>query len=165
LTEARQVGRGQQVAVLGYPLGDLFGGGLKLTTGVISATPEIGNNNHLVLDARVNPGNSGGPLCDAFGNVVGLVTAKSYGGFSVDSYGLALPCQELDAFLKKHLKNYKPATAGAKKLAWDEVDQQVSGSVLMILKAPAKPKPLPPRNRARGGGNPLPAPLEPDDFP
>src|SRR5207253_1333082 len=84
----RAANRGEQVMALGFPLGDVFGSGLKLTTGVISATPEAGNNQMLILDARVNPGNSGGPLCDSFANVIGLVTAKSFTGGRIDSYGM-----------------------------------------------------------------------------
>src|SRR5207237_6155773 len=94
----RMVSRGEKVAAFGYPLGDKVGAGLKLTTGVVSGLPEKGNNNMLVLDAKVNPGNSGGPLCDAFGNVVGVVTAKSFSTRTVESYGMALPGSDLDAF-------------------------------------------------------------------
>ena len=54
----------------------------------------------LLLDLKINPGNSGGPLCDAAGNVVGMVTAESIGGNTVESYGLALPAPDLDAFLQ-----------------------------------------------------------------
>jgi hypothetical protein len=107
------VGRGEEVAAFGYPLGDWLGGQVKLTRGVISAVPEPGNENHLLLDAKVNPGNSGGPLCDLSGNVVGLVSAKSRAGGAIDSYGLALPAADLDAFLKKHIKGV-PADPAAR---------------------------------------------------
>lgn len=136
----REVGRGEQVAVLGFPLGDWYGRGLKLTTGVVSATPEIGNRNMLILDARVNPGNSGGPLCDAFGNVVGLVTAKSYADFRIESYGMALPAGDLDRFLAQHVKARKFEAGRSKRLPWDEIDRMISPSVVMILKAPLKPR-------------------------
>lgn len=137
-TAPRMVNRGEAVAVFGYPLGDLFGAGLKLTTGVVSAPPEQGNNNLLILDVRVNPGNSGGPLCDAFGTIIGLVNARSFGG-----YGMALPGQDIDPFLRKHLKDYKPDAPSTKKIGWDDVDRIVSPSVVMILKAPAQAPAVP----------------------
>lgn len=133
---AKPVNRGQKVAVLGFPLGDSVGSGLKLTTGVVSGTPEQGTKNMLLLDAKVNPGNSGGPLCDAAGNVVGMVTAKSFTGRNIDSYGMALPAAELEDFLRKHLNDYAATAARDKPMEWDEVDRLVSPSVLMVLKAP-----------------------------
>jgi S1-C subfamily serine protease len=136
IAPARALGRGEQVAALGFPLGDYVGSGLKLTTGVVSALPEPGNGYMVMLDARVNPGNSGGPLCDASGKVIGMITAKSFGGGFIDSYGMALPGADLDSFLKKHLKNYHTAPADPKKLAWEDVDRLVSPSVLMVLKVP-----------------------------
>jgi S1-C subfamily serine protease len=134
LAAGRQVHRGERVAALGYSLGEFVGAGLKLTTGVVSALPELGNGLMIVLDAKVNPGNSGGPLCDAGGNVVGMITAKSISYENVESYGMALPARDLEAFLKKNLKNYQPAAAEPKPLQWDEIDRLVSGSVFMITK-------------------------------
>ena len=135
VTGERLVGRGERVAAFGYPLGEAVGSGLKLTTGVVSGTPERGTSNMLVLDAKVNPGNSGGPLCDSFGNVIGMVTAKSIASGNIESYGMAVPAPELDGFLKKHLPDYQPAAARARSLQWDEVDRLVSPAVLMVLKA------------------------------
>jgi putative serine protease PepD len=137
LAAGRQVNRGERVAALGYPLGDFVGTGLKLTTGVVSALPEFGNGLMIVLDAKVNPGNSGGPLCDASGNVIGMITAKTSKSIShgdIESYGMALPASDLEAFLKKNLKNYQPTAAEPKPLQWDEVDRLVSGSIFMITK-------------------------------
>jgi S1-C subfamily serine protease len=46
---------------------------------------------HLQLDARVNPGNSGGPALDSAGRVVGLVTLK----WNAEGIGMALPIDYL----------------------------------------------------------------------
>jgi S1-C subfamily serine protease len=133
----RPLQRGEQVAAFGYPLGESLGSGLKLTKGVVSAITDEDNVPGLLLDIRVNPGNSGGPLCDARGNVVGLVTAKSLAGMRVDSYGMARPAQSLTTFLQQHLKTYKPVSARTRKLEWQAVDHLVNTSVVMVLKAPA----------------------------
>lgn len=127
-------GRGKSVAAFGYPLGDTLGAGLKLTRGIISSTPEASNNSMLVLDCRINPGNSGGPLCDQQGNVIGMVTAK-FGGFQIDSYGMALPGPDLQAFLKKHIPGYRPiVNRNRRRLEWDELDPLIAPSVLMVVK-------------------------------
>jgi S1-C subfamily serine protease len=150
LSAERPLARGESVAALGYPLGDAVGSDLKLTTGVVSSLPEPGNQNMVVLDARVNPGNSGGPLCDAYGNVVGIVTAK-VGGAGLDSYGMALPAKDLESFLRKYVNDYKAAEPSAQKKAWNEVDKEVSPSVVMILQArPADDEEGAPRRRSRG---------------
>lgn len=130
------LGRGAAVSAFGFPLGDVLGGGLKLTTGVISALPNKESEEMYLLNCEVNPGNSGGPLCDMHGQVVGIVSAKSFSSKGVESYGMALPAEVAIAYLKEHLPGYQPpAGAAAAKLdGWDKVDQLVSPSVLMIIK-------------------------------
>ncbi len=136
LAEAH-VGRGAKVAAFGFPLGDVLGRGLKLTTGVVSALPDPDEENMYLLDCRVNPGNSGGPLCDQYGRVVGMVTAKSGLSQNVDSYGMALPANVLHAFLEKSLPGWTPLVMeNTDRLEWDEVDRAVSSSVLMVVKKP-----------------------------
>jgi S1-C subfamily serine protease/thioredoxin-related protein len=143
LVAKRTVNRGEAVAVLGFPLGDMVGSGLKLTTGVVSATPEAGNDNKLVLDARVNFGNSGGPLLDAHGSVIGVVSAKSFGGFQIESYGLAIPAPQVEAFLQKHLKEYRPVEPPKETIGWQEVNNRVSPSVLMVIHVSKTPPKVP----------------------
>lgn len=127
--------RGAAVGTLGFPLGEMVGSGIKLTTGVVSATAEQTTNGMILLDCRVNPGNSGGPLCDRYGNVVGLVTAKSLSGFGIDSYGMALPASAVRDFLEKHLPGHKAQESGAEELPWDEIDRRIAPSVVMVLKS------------------------------
>lgn len=129
----RPIERAEVVAAWGYPGGSLLGGGLKFTQGAISSIPERGTGQMLLLDVKINPGNSGGPLCDIHGNVIGMVTAKTGASRTFESYGMAIPAKDLEGFLTKHLKSYKSGVASRKPLKWDQVDRQVSPSVLMIL--------------------------------
>ena len=75
--EGRGARIGDKVAVAGYPLRGLLSDGLSMTFGNISALAGIGNDSRLYqISAPVNPGNSGGPLLDSAGNIVGIVTSK-----------------------------------------------------------------------------------------
>lgn len=68
---------GEDCFVLGYPLISSMGKEIKLTTGVISSkTGFEGNIAQYQISAPVQPGNSGGPLFDKNGNIIGIVQAK-----------------------------------------------------------------------------------------
>lgn len=71
---------GTDVFVLGYPLITTMGEDIKLTTGVISSKSGfMGDVSQYQISAPVQPGNSGGPLFDNRGNVIGIVSAKHIG--------------------------------------------------------------------------------------
>jgi len=68
---------GDDVVVAGFPLPTVLQNGLNITTGNISAMSGLGSNAALMqITAPVQPGNSGGPLLDLAGNVVGVVVSK-----------------------------------------------------------------------------------------
>jgi S1-C subfamily serine protease len=68
---------GEPVTAAGYPLQDILGNGLNITTGNISALAGIGGDRRqLQISAPVQPGNSGGALLDANGRLVGVVVAR-----------------------------------------------------------------------------------------
>ena len=68
---------GDDVFVLGYPMTNTMGQEIKLTDGIISAMSGYkGNPSMYQISAAVQPGNSGGPLFDSEGNVIGIVSAK-----------------------------------------------------------------------------------------
>lgn len=84
---------GELVIAVGSPLG--FSG--ALSTGVvhsIGALPGMGRQNWIRADVRLAPGNSGGPLADARGNVIGINTAI------VNGLGAAVPSNAVAAFLE-----------------------------------------------------------------
>jgi hypothetical protein len=68
---------GESVAVFGFPLHGLLATSGNFTLGNITAVAGIGDDTRMVqISAPVQPGNSGGPLLDQAGNVVGTVVAK-----------------------------------------------------------------------------------------
>ena len=68
---------GDEITVGGFPNPDIQGTSLKLTRGVISSMRGILDDvHHYQIDAAVQPGNSGGPLLSASGEVVGIVNAR-----------------------------------------------------------------------------------------
>lgn len=75
---------GEEVFVLGYPLTSTMGDEIKLTTGVISSkTGFQGDVSLYQISAPIQPGNSGGPLFDNKGDLIGIVNAKHKGAENV----------------------------------------------------------------------------------
>ena len=67
------------------------------TEGIISASGRtFGQRKYLQISAAVNPGNSGGPLIDQNGRVVGIVTLKA----QLENVGFSVPSSELLAFIE-----------------------------------------------------------------
>jgi hypothetical protein len=75
--EGAPVRAGDAVVALGYPLSGLLATTANLSVGNVSALAGLGDDSrYLQISAPVQPGNSGGPLFDASGHLVGIVTAK-----------------------------------------------------------------------------------------
>lgn len=71
------VQRGEAVVTYGFPLSGVLSSGPTLTTGNISALAGLRDNPlHFQISAPVQPGNSGGPLLDSQGHVIGVVVSK-----------------------------------------------------------------------------------------
>lgn len=82
------------VSVLGYPYGMPF----TITEGIVSSVKQLlGNQTYIQTDAAVNPGNSGGPLVNVKGEVIGITTCKFT---QADNMGFALPIHHLPAELE-----------------------------------------------------------------
>ena len=85
---------GDEVIAIGYPLGDALGQDPTVSRGIVSAKrPDF-----LQTDAAFNPGNSGGPLLNALGEVVGVVVSRietDSSGRPVDGIGFAIPINEV----------------------------------------------------------------------
>lgn len=78
--EMNQAEVGDDVFVLGYPLTQTMGDEIKLTNGIISSrTGFQGDVSLYQMSAPIQPGNSGGPMFNSKGNVVGIVCAHHKG--------------------------------------------------------------------------------------
>ena len=90
---------GDEVLALGFPLADRIGLDLTVTRGIISSTRTMAGVELLQTDAAVNPGNSGGPLVNRDGEVIGVNTSKieeTDSGRPVDNIGFAVSVGELE---------------------------------------------------------------------
>src|ERR1700732_2227914 len=106
---------GQSVFAIGNP----FGLDESLTTGVISALkrrlPTSGGReitNVIQTDAAVNPGNSGGPLLDSSGRVVGVNTAILSPSGSNAGIGFAIPVDIVNRVVPQLVRDGHVATPG-----------------------------------------------------
>ena len=97
---------GDMVVAIGNPLGELTS---TLTVGYISAKDRIVDTdgtviNMLQTDAAINSGNSGGPLFNLSGEVVGITTAKYSGnsssGASIEGLGFAIPMDDITGIIE-----------------------------------------------------------------
>jgi hypothetical protein len=102
LSSRRAIEMGQALSIIGNPgLGDAV---LErtMTQGIVSSpSREIRGVEHIQTNAAVNPGNSGGPMFDAYGDVCGLVVGK---GREVEGVGFAVTRAELVAFLQRAVR-------------------------------------------------------------
>jgi hypothetical protein len=88
-----------RVAVLGFPYGMPF----TITDGIVSSAKQLMNGRHYIqTDAAVNPGNSGGPLVNLRGEIVGVTTAKFT---NADNVGFAILADDLLADLESFSEN------------------------------------------------------------
>jgi S1-C subfamily serine protease len=100
---------GESVVVFGFPLTGVLSTGGNVTTGTVSAITGIRDNPHnLQITAPIQPGNSGGPLLDQSGNVIGVVVAKldavktaSIIGDVPQNVNFAIKGREIIAFLNQ----------------------------------------------------------------
>jgi S1-C subfamily serine protease len=78
----------QDVYVAGYPFGNEISSSIKVTKGIISSLTGIGNNfSNVQIDAALQVGNSGGPILDEMGNVIGVAVSKLDAKYMYDNFG------------------------------------------------------------------------------
>lgn len=135
---------GQDVLAIGSPMGSEYAN--TVTKGIVSAknrTLKAGTDGTLTsviqTDAAINSGNSGGPLINMAGQVIGINSMKlasNNDGSSVEGMGFAIPSNEVVSIINQLVKNGKisrPALGvGMIDLSNVTTDQQKS-----VLKLPS----------------------------
>ena len=101
---------GDHVLAIGNPLGELT---FSMSGGMVSSVNRAINVNGtpfnmIQTDASINAGNSGGPLFNSYGEVIGIVSAKyssSGSGASVEGLGFAIPMNDVFAMIQDIMTN------------------------------------------------------------
>ncbi len=121
---------GDKVVAIGNALGELTS---TLTVGYVSGKDRIVSTdgtaiNMLQTDASINSGNSGGPLFNIFGEVIGITTAKYTGasssGAAIEGIGFAIPINDVFSMIED-LRDYGYVTGPYLGVSVRDVDAAV----------------------------------------
>ncbi len=132
---------GESVVTYGFPLSGLLTSGPTLTTGNISALSGLRDNRmDFQISAPVQPGNSGGPLLDAQGHVIGVVVsklnaaqvAKLTGGDIPQNVNFAIKGNEAAAFLVAHNVPVPHAPSDRPELKPQQIGELVNAGIVFI---------------------------------
>jgi S1-C subfamily serine protease len=121
---------GSKAFTIGYPLNDIMGSNFKVTDGIISAKSGIGDDiRYYQISVPLQPGNSGGPLFNKEGNVIGITTARLNGqaaGTKVENVNYAIK--------SSYLLNLYNMLPNAKKLSTNKLVSKELSEQVKILK-------------------------------
>jgi hypothetical protein len=128
---------GESVIAFGFPLTGALSQGGNLTTGNVSALAGLQDDpRYLQITAPVQPGNSGGPLLDGGGNLIGVITAKldalaiaKRTGDVPQNVNFAVKSGVLETFLQAHKIPYDVAVTDAQLAVADVADVAKQASV------------------------------------
>ena len=113
----RSIRSGDSVVAIGFPFHGLLTSDFTVTTGIVSSLSGLRNDSRfLQISAAVQPGNSGGPLFDTTGQIVGVVTGKLDGlriaaatGNIPENINFAIKTGALRDFLDNSVVSYQTA--------------------------------------------------------
>ena len=130
---------GEDVTVFGYPLSGLLSPNLSLTRGVVSSTSGLrGDSMQYQISAPIQPGNSGGPIVDSGGNVIGIVvatldaikTARITGSIP-QNINFGIRSEALRLFLDANTVKYSNTSSTVTKNTAD-IARALSASIVLI---------------------------------
>ncbi|MDD4431660.1 MAG: trypsin-like peptidase domain-containing protein, partial [Bacteroidales bacterium] len=109
LGDSSTVNVGDSALVIGNPLGELT---FSMSSGIISCANRTINVSGtpfdmIQIDTSINSGNSGGPLLNSYGEVIGIVSAKysSYSTTSIEGLGFAIPINDVFSAIQDIMEN------------------------------------------------------------
>jgi S1-C subfamily serine protease len=137
LRGGRPVRQGEAVVAYGFPLSGALSSGGVSTSGSVSALQGVGDDSrYLQTSTPVQPGNSGGPLLDMTGAVVGVVSARLGGqaGRSAQNVNFAIKTDVVRTFLAAHGITAEMAAVGRELAVPDIADRARAFTVFIECK-------------------------------
>ena len=102
LMRSEDVVGGEQIYIAGYPLGNMVSDQMKLGDGIVSATKGMDNDvSQFIVSSDIKRGNSGGPVYDSKGNVVGVAVSRLNVN-RTDTINFAIKGSTVKQFLSAH---------------------------------------------------------------
>jgi len=134
LGSSQDVRVGQDVVAIGNALG--LRGDPSVTRGIVSALDRsIGNLSGLLqTDAAINSGNSGGPLVNAAGQVIGINTAVAVES-NAQNIGFAIPIDDARAIAERIVSGNQPTTTGFLGVSSTDATDSATGATVMEVTA------------------------------
>jgi S1-C subfamily serine protease len=141
--DGSDIQQGDEVITVGFPLynpldpGKSLSSGTKVTTGTVSALAGIGDNTGwLQVSAPIQPGNSGGPLLDMSGHVVGVIVSSfppawMPKGKIPQNVNFAIKASVARLFLETIGTSYDTA-ASTRQLSTTEISARVRQSTVLV---------------------------------
>ncbi|PRD40869.1 hypothetical protein C5748_24650 [Phyllobacterium phragmitis] len=131
---------GEDVAAMGYPLSNILSDGVKITTGNINSLIGMENDTrYLQISTPIQPGNSGGPLVDRAGDVLGINTATLGLGITAQTgtvpqnVNFAVKGSVLELFLQSRNISFEASETTGNLMSTADIADKVSPSVYQIL--------------------------------
>ena len=150
---------GEDIIVIGFPLRGLLSSSPTVTTGIVSSLAGLRDDRtRFQISAPVQPGNSGGPVLDKSGNVVGMVVSKlnvlriaRMTGDIPQNVNFAIPVSIIASVLDANSVKYQVGTSDSGKSAAEIVSAAAPGGMARGKEAATTDVPAGPTPPARGG--------------
>lgn len=120
------VRNGEPVAVIGFPLGSYD---LTITEGIVSSLSGQGDSTQMTISAPANPGNSGGPVVDRTGEVIGVLTS---GRPDAQNTNFAIKQSAARDFLSRRTSYRSPETPRRKQMSFSELVTLAEGFTVRL---------------------------------
>jgi len=134
--QSRPLRNGEPSIALGYPIRELLGS-LIVTSGIVSSlTGGQGDPSRFQMQTPIQPGNSGGPVFDESGQLIGVSVARieRVGGRNIQNVNFAVKGEVARKFIEGHgVQVEQGAPAAGQRLTPADITEQQEARVLALV--------------------------------